>query len=453
MSIGTLEQKLPSIIKSLSSTYGDAFFNELTLQLNRFIGADYTFITRLNANAHTSKTISLVAKGELIDNFEYSLANTPCADVSDDSLCIYPSNICHLYPDDQLLVDMKIEGYIGTPLYNSQGEIMGLMVALHENEITNPDLVVTIFELFSGRVSAEIERTEREVELKNLTKSLEDKVIERTASLTTALKQLEVSQKEIIAKEKMASLGSLVAGVAHEINSPLGIAILGASVAEETSHELNEKLSSSTLSKENLTSGISTIVKSIKSMNYNLHRAADLVHSFKQVAVDRSTDDIREFSLSTWLNELTNSLMPMLKKKSITVKFILPEDPVIITTCTSKLAQVVSNLMTNASIHAFPDNVYNEKKLITIKVNELDGKINIAVIDNGAGIQKENMEFLFDPFFTTNRNEGSTGLGLSIIRNIMTGSLQGSIDVNSQVELGSEFWLVLPKVMDVEDKK
>ncbi|MGB2741323.1 MAG: HAMP domain-containing sensor histidine kinase [Cognaticolwellia sp.] len=443
----TLEQQLPDIIKSLSSTYGNAFFNELTLQLNKFIDADYTFIARLDAEKNTSKTISLVAKGQLADNFEYSLASTPCADIGDDSVCIFPQDICSLYPDDQLLIDMNIQGYVGVPLHNSIGDVMGIIVALHENKIVNQHVIVTVFELFAGRISAEIERTEKEAELNLLTKSLERKVMERTSSLSTALKQLELTQKEIIAKEKMAALGLLVAGVAHEINSPLGVAILGASVVEETSYKLHEKLNNSTLSKEDLSSGFTTILSSVKALNFNLHRAAELVHSFKEVAVDRSTDDIREFILSTWIHELINSLMPMLNKKSISVKLELPEQPIIITTCTSKLGQVLSNLITNASIHAFPKEVVNDNKLITIKINEVNDNVHVFIQDNGVGVEQKNIEALFDPFFTTNRSEGNTGLGLSISRNIMTESLQGSIDMTSVLEQGSEFRIILPKVI------
>ena len=445
--MSTLEQQLPDIIKSLSSTYGSAFFNELTLQLNKFIDADYTFIAKLDTEKNISKTISLVAKGKLADNIEYSLVSTPCADIGDDAVCIFPQDICKLYPEDQLLVDMNIQGYVGVPLHNSAGKVMGIIVALHENKIINQSIIVTVFELFAGRISAEIERTEKEAELNLLTKSLEHKVIERTSSLSAALEQLELTQKEIIAKEKMAALGLLVAGVAHEINSPLGIAILGASVVEEASSKLNKKLHNSTLSKDDLTSGFTTILDSVKAMNFNLHRAAELVHSFKEVAVDRSTDDIREFTLSTWIHELTNSLKPMLNKKSIALKLELPDQPLVITTCTSKLGQVLSNLITNASIHAFPENVAHDNKLITLKINELADNVHIIVKDNGVGIKDEDMHSLFDPFFTTNRSEGNTGLGLSISRNIMTESLQGSIDITSDLEQGSECRVILPKVI------
>ncbi|NRA15238.1 MAG: response regulator [Oceanospirillaceae bacterium] len=185
------EHVLPEIITSLKSTCGHEFFDRLTLELGKHIGADYTFIARLNKEKNTSRTISLVAKGKLIENFEYSLNDTPCADINAESLCIYPEGICELYPDDQLLIDMNIEGYVGIPLCDPQGDMIGIMVALHEKKIENPDFTVTLFELFSRRISTEIERTERDQELHDLTKTLEVKVEERTQELKRLSEVLE----------------------------------------------------------------------------------------------------------------------------------------------------------------------------------------------------------------------------------------------------------------------
>jgi len=442
------ERILPEIITSLKSTYGNEFFDSLNLQLSKHIGADYTFIARLNKDKNTSRTISLVAKGELIDNFEYSLNDTPCADVSDESLCIYPEGICELYPNDQLLVDMNIEGYVGTPLRDSQGNMMGIVVALHEKKIENPNFAVTLFELFSGRISAEIERTERDQELQNLTKTLEFKIEERTQELSQAIKQLKETQKEMLAKEKMASLGSLVAGVAHEINSPLGVAMLSGSVIAETSKEISVKITDQSLSKQDLQIGLGNIEQSISALNFNLQRAAELVSNFKQVAVDRSTDEIREFVFSSWLDELLSSLIPMLKKNNISLKLCLPEHPTIITTCSSKLAQVICNLVTNAVIHAFPESANLTDKTLTFILKEQNQHIELTIADNGIGIEEELLKKLFEPFYTTNRGQGSTGLGLSIVRNILTGALSGNVDVSSRVEQGTEFTINLPKYIE-----
>ena len=113
------EQVITEIINRLKATSGEEFFYVLTHALNKHTGADFTFIARINQENYTSKTICLVANGKQMDNFEYSLINTPCAEVNNDEVCIYEQNICQLFPDDQLLIDMHIEGYVGTPLYDS----------------------------------------------------------------------------------------------------------------------------------------------------------------------------------------------------------------------------------------------------------------------------------------------------------------------------------------------
>jgi GAF domain-containing protein len=131
-----LDKYLRDIIAKISNSYGENFFNTITLELHNIIQADYTFIARLDIDNYSSKTISLVAKGELADNIEYSLKDTPCADVVGDCICCYPENVCQVFPNDQLLADMDIEAYLGTPLNNSNGEVMGLIVALYEQPIT-----------------------------------------------------------------------------------------------------------------------------------------------------------------------------------------------------------------------------------------------------------------------------------------------------------------------------
>jgi len=445
--MSNFEHLLPEIITSLKSTYGHEFFNNLTLQLSKHIGADYTFIARLNKVKNTSRTISLVAKGKIVDNFEYSLKDTPCADVSDESLCIYPEGICELYPNDQLLVDMNIDGYIGTPLRDSQGKMMGIVVALHEKKIENTNFTVTLFELFSGRISAEIERSERDQQLQELTKNLEVKVEERTQELSQAIELLKRTQNEMLAQEKMASLGELVAGVAHEINTPLGVAMLSGSVIAEASKEIDEKVTSQTLSKQDLQTGLSNIEQSITALNFNLQRAAELVSNFKLVAVDRSTDEIKELVLADWLKTLMGSLQPILNKNHVTLNIQLPEQSVLITTCSSKLSQVICNLVTNAVVHGFPAHANFTDKVLTIAVTEREQQVQVTIADNGIGIEEEFQKQLFNPFYTTNRGQGSTGLGLSIVQNILTGSLGGKVEVASQVGQGTEFIVSVPKAI------
>jgi diguanylate cyclase (GGDEF)-like protein/PAS domain S-box-containing protein len=159
-------------MKGLKSTFGDEFFYEITLQLNKIIGADYTFIARVDSAQQIAKTISMVANGEVVDNVEYGLKNTPCAGLQNDSVCIYPENICHLFSKDQMLIDMNIEGYLGVALLDSRQEMIGIIVALHKTKIKDPKFATTLFELFSGRIAAEMERVEQNRNLERLNNEL-----------------------------------------------------------------------------------------------------------------------------------------------------------------------------------------------------------------------------------------------------------------------------------------
>ncbi len=153
-----MELKLKEIIEAVGGSSGQLFFDKIVLSLASAVGADYVFIAKLGKNKHTSTTISLAAKGTIIDNFEYDLKDTPCDDVSNGALCCFTEKVAKLYPKDQLLIDMNIEAYIGSPLYDSTGKVVGLVVALSEQPVTNSKLVTMLFELFSGRIAVELER-------------------------------------------------------------------------------------------------------------------------------------------------------------------------------------------------------------------------------------------------------------------------------------------------------
>ncbi|QOY51659.1 PAS domain S-box protein [Candidatus Sulfurimonas baltica] len=156
--ITTVELKLKNIIEALKNSSGQQFFENIVLSLASTINVDYVFIARLDDKKINSTTIALAAKGEIVDNFVYDLKDTPCADVSDNSVCCFTQGITKLYPKDQLLIDMNIESYIGTPLQDSKGNVMGLIVALSEKKIENEDFIKTLFEVFSGRIAVELER-------------------------------------------------------------------------------------------------------------------------------------------------------------------------------------------------------------------------------------------------------------------------------------------------------
>lgn len=412
------EGLLRQIIEGVSNTYGDDFFISISQQLARVIAADYVFIALLNREAYQSETIALVVKGQVQPNITYSLAYTPCADVGNDSVCCYPCNVCDAYPDDQLLKDLNIQAYLGTPLRNSRGEVTGLIVAMNETPIQQPDLVLTLFEIFSGRVSAEVDRRNHEKALESLNKQLEQKVEERG-------KQLEAAQEQLIESEKMAALGNLVAGVAHEVNTPLGVAITVQSVMADALTALEQAIRLEELSEEQMHHYLQETRKCLSLQESNLSRASDLIENFKRTAADQHTLELEQLKLAEYFPQVLSTLHPLLKQANVDV--ILQADPALSAlTYAGCHAQILTNLISNSVKHGFAQRSGGNQIQIRLS-QDGDGMIRLLYQDNGCGLSEEGKARIFEPFYTTSRAEGGTGLGMSIVYNLVTQRLQGKI--------------------------
>ncbi|MBD1388027.1 HAMP domain-containing histidine kinase [Neiella sp. HB171785] len=440
-----LSKSISVIIEKLQASYGEAFFNTMTLQLHQVIDADYTFIARLSRASKSARTISLVAHGEVVDNFEYELADTPCADVSEGSVCVYLSDICRLFPDDQLLIDMGIEGYVGTPLYDSEGSVLGLVVALYQNPIANSDDVKALFTLFSGRISAEIERFEKEQQLIQFNQNLEQQVAQRTAELTATLEELKASQQQMIEHEKMASIGRLVAGIAHEINTPLGVALLSNSTINQSLQDLQREVESNNLTRKTLAKSLQVISEAQQTQQFNMQRAADLVQNFKQVSAEHYADKLAKIDLQQWLNTVVASLKPLMDQHQISIQLSCQPANIEMTTFPGQLAQIVINLLTNAAQHAFPAEQITASPTINIAAHQTAEHIHLIVQDNGVGMPEATLGQVCEPFFTTKRGRGGTGLGMSIVNNLVRNSLQGSLSIDSAMSHGTRIAISLPE--------
>ncbi|MFC3095878.1 sensor histidine kinase [Alteromonas sediminis] len=434
---------ISTILSSLKMSYGKDFLDTIAMQLHKAIDADFTFIAKLDRNKFTSNTLTLVAGETFADNFEYSLTHTPCADVSQNNTCIYPERICAFYPHDQLLIDMGVEGYVGAPLQRADGEVFGLVVALYKSKIQNPQDVGDLFELFSGRIAAEVERLEKQEELESLNEALEKRVEERTQELKDTIVQLKSSQERLIQQEKLASLGRLVAGVAHEVNTPLGVSVLAASTTEANIVSIQKKLSKGQVSKAALMSLVNDSLESQKTVNYNLQRASQLIMNFKQMATESYVDEITDVDLTTWLPSLFTSLKPLLKETDIELCATLPEAPYIIRTYPSRLAQVITNVFTNAINHAFPHGSHIAAKCIKFSLTLSPNEAKISIRDNGVGMKDEAMKNILEPFYTTARASGSAGLGMTIANNLLTKSMNGQLDISTKEGVGTEVVITL----------
>jgi signal transduction histidine kinase len=255
------------------------------------------------------------------------------------------------------------------------------------------------------------------------------------------LAELRETQSNLIQAEKLASLGQLVAGVAHEINTPLGVALTTATTLEREVGQVHERGRSGRLSRADFEAGVARLSEGTRLLVSNLTRAIDLVYSFKQVAVDQASGERRRFELQSWLGELLTSLGPLLRKSGHDVLVECPPD-LELDSYPGSLGQVLTNLIMNAIVHAYPSGRIGH---LTISATQRSRRaIRIVFADDGKGIAPEHLGKIFDPFFTTGRDRGSTGLGLHIVYNLVTAKLHGSISVDSRLGEGTRFTIDLP---------
>lgn len=279
--------------------------------------------------------------------------------------------------------------------------------------------------------------------LHELNKDLENskKLLQaKNEELESIIEDLRNTQQQLVESEKLASLGGLVAGIAHEINTPLGIGITSSSLMHEQLQDLRQKFTTDTLKKSELETFFDQAEASCHILNTNLARASELVRSFKQIAVDQTADDFREINLCAYLDEMLLSLEPSFKRSQVSLE--VECDPQIeVLTHPGALYQIVSNLILNSMTHAY-DN--KEEGVIKIKVSHQDDEISLDYSDDGKGISVDNLKNIYTPFFTTRRGEGGSGLGLSIVYNLVTGTLKGSIQADSQLGQGTGFHMTFP---------
>ena len=439
-----METYVRQVIEGVSNTRGKDFFNAITLRLGDILSANYTFIARIDRDRHVSSTIALVANGQLVDNFEYDLQYTPCENVADDSVCCYAKDVQHYFPKDQLLIDMGIDGYLGSPLHDSNGVVMGIIVALYDRPIENENTISTLFQIFSGRIAAEMERVEYEKKLVELNNTLEKRVEDRTKELENTLTRLQDTQEQLIESEKLASLGNLVAGVAHEVNTPLGVAITAQSVLNDEFTTLTNKIDNDDLSMQDMDHFRASYSEAMTLLNTNLNRSKELISSFKKTAADQNYLELEEFKLHDYYELVLSTLSPVLRSANIVYTTDIPEQFTLVS-YPGIHAQLISNLVNNTALHAFDDQ--SDIRSIHIHAEEIDNEhIKITYSDNGKGLTEDIKEKVFEPFFTTARNRGGTGLGMSIVYNLVNKNLEGKVALPNS-DKGFSLEIVLPKTL------
>ncbi len=293
------------------------------------------------------------------------------------------------------------------------------------------------------------ELQEAQQELGELNRDLELRVEARTQELSEAnvalaesLDALSRMHENLVQSEKLAALGGLVAGVAHEINTPVGLGVTASSWLKECTEGVIKRFNAGELKKSELEKYFETARESCTTILTNLSRAADLVQSFKQVAVDQTAGDARDFDLKELVDEVLLSLRPKYKRTTHKVEVDIPPD-IDMYSYPGDIMQIVTNLVMNSLLHAFEG---MENGVISISAETKgDDLVELHFKDNGCGVKSDNIKLLFDPFYTTKRGQGGTGLGLHIIYNLVTQKLKGVVSCTGDIGQGLHYTISIPR--------
>ena len=276
--------------------------------------------------------------------------------------------------------------------------------------------------------------------LRSQTAKIKLTVDRQTKELKEKNESLVKAQEELVQAEKMASLGNLVAGVAHELNTPLGISYTGVSLLRENLKSLNVKFADNKLSKKDLETFLQGIGESSELIENNIARSVELIGNFKMVAVDQSSDRRRQFKLAQTVTEIAGTLNHKLSRQQVELILDVPET-IILDSFPGAIVQVMSNLILNSLIHGYEGNA---GKPIHLSAKLNGDKVKLIYQDQGKGIAKENLDKVFNPFYTTKLGQGGSGLGLNIVYNLVHVSLGGKITLQSELGSGVIFTIDIP---------
>lgn len=333
--------------------------------------------------------------------------------------------------------NLDIASWMGAPMLVHNQPYGVLVVQSYDPSVVYTKAELDLLAFMASHVAVALARMQADRKIRKTKETLEV----QNAALNEALHKLQVAQGELVRQEKMASLGSLVAGVAHEINTPLGICVTATSHLVQELKLTREELAAGEMTEDSLNSFLDIVDQSLRIMTTNTQRAASLVRSFKQVAVDQASGDIRNFKLDAYVREVLLSLQPKLKGRKVAVEVDCPPD-LVLDSSPGALSQIVTNMVMNSLLHGFER---DQRGRITIRAALEGEQVVFEYADDGAGMDQEALGKLFDPFFTTKRGLGGSGLGAHILYNLVTGALGGTVKADSAPGEGLRYRLRFPR--------
>ncbi|AWL11104.1 hypothetical protein HMF8227_00608 [Saliniradius amylolyticus] len=310
-----------------------------------------------------------------------------------------------------------------------------------EQEVAKKTASLSQIMLDLERQKDELMQNQHELKQENETRrQVEEQLRKSNTELAESMETLEMAKDQLLESERMASLGGLVAGIAHDVNTPLGVGVTAASFLEDRIKHLRQSFEDKSLTSGNMNSFLDEAEQTTTLLMSNLNRASELVASFKQVAVDQTSEAERDFDLKEYLEEVIQSLAPNLKKTRHQIHIDCPEN-LQIRCAPGVIAQIFTNMVMNSVIHGFEDKKQGQ---IDIRISQDDENVLVDYKDNGKGLTEEQLNKLFEAFFTTKRGKGGSGLGTHIMYNLVTQTLKGQIEADSKPGEGLHYQIRFP---------
>lgn len=286
-----------------------------------------------------------------------------------------------------------------------------------------------------------------EVNQKNLKEEIETRrrteseLVHKTTELEQTIDTLSMAQGKLVESEKLAALGGLVAGITHDVNTPIGVGVTATTYLHDRIQDLGKRFEEKSLNANDMKAFIAEGNQSIELLHNNLNRASELIASFKQIAVDQASEAVRTINLKSYLKEIITSLKPKLKKAKHEIN-ISCDDNITLKVPAGAISQIFTNFLMNSVLHGF-DGMDNGE--INIRIEDKGDNVAIEYSDNGKGVSQEQLKMLFEPFYTTKREEGGSGLGTNIAFNLVKQTLDGEIEAFSEEGQGLSYKLEFPK--------
>lgn len=347
------------------------------------------------------------------------------------------------------LIDLNKQ--LGKKYAPKDHQLLAIDRADYDDELS---VLVSSFNQLTNELNSEL-KSKEEVQqaLAETNNKLEQRVAERTENLQEAIDELHQTleylrntQSQLIESKKLSSLGGMVAGVAHEINTPIGLCITTHSFIKDLFKDMNKRFEDGSISKNNFSDFMISMEESVDILSKNLQRAAKLVKSFKHISEDQAGEALRKFNLEEYLQEILSTLHPKLKMTQHIVNMRCSAD-IEINGYPGALSQVITNLIMNSLLHGFED---MKVGTITIEVDRRGDKIEILYADDGKGLSNEAKAKIFEPFYTTKRGYGGTGLGMHLVYNLINQTLQGSIQLQ-EASKGCAFIITMPTQISIPE--